>query len=72
MVSFFVFLLFHWAVSAQVNEITVQGTVLEVGTGIPFPAANVVEKGTQNVVMTDFDGNFTINVPSCKVSPMHF
>ncbi|ULC59936.1 TonB-dependent receptor [Flaviramulus sp. BrNp1-15] len=40
---------------------TITGTVLEAGTNIPLPGANVVEKGTTNGVVTDFDGNFSIN-----------
>ncbi|KJD31882.1 TonB-dependent receptor [Tamlana nanhaiensis] len=50
-------LLFSAVVMAQS---TVTGTVLEAGTNIPLPGANVIEKGTTNGVVTDFDGNFTI------------
>lgn len=32
--------------------------------GTPLPGVNVVEKGTTNGTSTDFDGNYTINVPS--------
>lgn len=32
--------------------------------GTPLPGVNVVEKGTANGTSTDFDGNYTINVPS--------
>jgi hypothetical protein len=39
---------------------TVTGTILEAGTNIPLLGANVIEKGTTNGVVTDFDGNFTI------------
>ncbi|UJH92693.1 TonB-dependent receptor [Antarcticibacterium sp. 1MA-6-2] len=45
------------------ETITVTGTVTEVETGMPVPAANILEKGTSNGVMTDFDGNYTIDVP---------
>ncbi|MCB4807528.1 TonB-dependent receptor [Tamlana sp. 62-3] len=50
-------LLFGAVVMAQS---TITGTVLEAGTDIPLPGANVIEKGTTNGVVTDFDGNFTI------------
>src|SRR5690606_17244365 len=30
--------------------------------GLPLPGANIMEKGTSNGVMTDFDGNFSIEV----------
>ncbi|TYA64677.1 carboxypeptidase-like regulatory domain-containing protein, partial [Seonamhaeicola marinus] len=43
---------------------TISGTILEAGSNIPLPGANVVEKGTTNGVVTDFDGNFTINTKS--------
>ncbi|WP_116787318.1 TonB-dependent receptor [Flavobacterium psychrotrophum] len=32
--------------------------------GLPLPGANVMEEGTRNVVTTDMDGNFEINVAS--------
>ncbi|MCK0188345.1 SusC/RagA family TonB-linked outer membrane protein [Arenibacter sp. F20364] len=40
---------------------TVSGAVTD-DTGTPLPGVNVVEKGTNNGVSTDFDGNFSINV----------
>lgn len=43
--------------------ITVTGTVTEDETGMPIPSANILEKGTSNGVMTDFDGNYSINLP---------
>ncbi|WP_347923073.1 TonB-dependent receptor [Pontimicrobium sp. SW4] len=43
---------------------TVTGTVTEASTGDPLPGANVIVKGTTNGAITDFDGNFTINVNS--------
>ncbi len=32
----------------------------------PVPGVNIIEKGTQNGVVSDFDGNFTINVTSAN------
>ena len=43
---------------------TVTGTVTEASTGDPLPGANVLVKGTTSGAITDFDGNFTINVNS--------
>ena len=40
---------------------TVTGTVLD-NQGLPLPGANILEKGTSNGVMSDFDGNFSIEV----------
>ena len=44
---------------AQSSEIS--GNVVD-GTGEPIIGATVMEKGTSNGVVTDFDGNFTIKV----------
>ncbi|SFN60809.1 SusC/RagA family TonB-linked outer membrane protein [Salegentibacter flavus] len=46
---------------AQGSDITVSGIVLD-ETGIPLPGASVVEVGTNNGVVTDFDGNFELVV----------
>ena len=53
--------LFTMVVMAQS---TVTGTVLEAGSNIPLPGANIIEKGTSNGVTTDFDGNFTLTTQS--------
>lgn len=44
------------------ETITVTGTVTEAGTTMLIPGVNVLEKGTSNGVMTDFDGNYSIEV----------
>ena len=44
------------------NNITIQGTVKD-NTGLPVIGANVVQKGTTNGVITDFDGNFHVSLP---------
>ena len=49
-------------VSAQ----TVNGNVVD-ETGEPVIGATVMEKGTKNATVTDFDGNFTIKMGSGKV-----
>ena len=45
---------------------TVRGVVTD-PTGMPIPGANVIEKGTTNGVVTDFDGNYEITVGSDAV-----
>ncbi len=45
------------------QEITVSGVVSDENAA-PLPGVNVVEKGTTNGTSTDFDGNYTIDVPS--------
>lgn len=47
-------------ISALQNTVT--GTVTD-NTGAPLPGASVVQKGTTNGTQTDFDGNFSIDVP---------
>ncbi|MEX0313566.1 MAG: SusC/RagA family TonB-linked outer membrane protein [Allomuricauda sp.] len=54
----------------EIVEKVVQQTVTGVVTdnaGSPLPGVNVVEKGTSNGTSTDFDGNYTISVPSGAV-----
>lgn len=41
---------------------TVTGTVTETTSKSPIPGANIIIKGTNKGVVTDFDGNFTIEV----------
>ena len=56
------FLLFQSNMFAQA-ELNVTGTVIDAETGIPIPGVNVIQKGTTNGVVTDFDGDFSIDVP---------
>ena len=49
--------LFSVSMHAQIT-----GTVLEDATDFPVIGASVVEVGTTNGVITDFDGNFVLNV----------
>ena len=39
----------------------VSGVIVD-ASGLPIIGANIIEKGTTNGVITDLDGNFTINV----------
>lgn len=49
--------------SALSQEITVTGTITEKDTNIPIAGASVVQKGTSNGTITNFDGEFTIDAP---------
>ena len=49
---------------AQVQQVT--GTVID-NQGMPIPGVSVIEQGTTNGVVTDFDGNFSIEVPDTAV-----
>lgn len=55
-------LLFAGSAGAQETK-TIKGMVSDV-TGEPLIGASVIEKGTNNGVITDVDGNFTLTVPA--------
>ncbi|MDX1469892.1 MAG: TonB-dependent receptor, partial [Flavobacteriaceae bacterium] len=54
----------------QVQQL-VEGIVTDVN-GIPIPGVNVIQKNTSNGVVTDFDGNYQISVPSDAVLQFSF
>src|SRR5690606_33697561 len=43
------------------SQTTISGTVLD-DTGQPIPGANIIVIGTSTGTVTDFDGNFNLNV----------
>lgn len=45
------------------TSVTVSGTV-SAEDGSPLPGVNIVEKGTSNGVVSDFDGNYSITISS--------
>ena len=57
----FLFCLIPFWVSAQI--ISVSGIVKDVA-GEPIIGAGILQKGTSNGTITDFDGRFTLKVPS--------
>ena len=56
------FLLVLFAAFSLTTSAQITGIVLEDATDFPVIGASVVEVGTTNGVITDFDGNFVINV----------
>lgn len=48
--------------SAMAQTITVKGTVTSKATNEPIPAVSVIVKGTQDGMVTDFDGRYEIDV----------
>lgn len=62
---FTVLLLLLLSVGAYAQR-AVSGVVKAAGTGEPLPAVAVKEKGTNNAVVTNFDGKFTITVTSAN------
>ncbi|WP_375325224.1 SusC/RagA family TonB-linked outer membrane protein [Flagellimonas sp. GZD32] len=59
-------LLFGVLLQAQQRK-TVTGTVTDSSNGSPIPGVNVVVMGTTNGVVTDFDGNYSIEATSSDV-----
>ena len=49
---------------AAFAQTTVQGTVLDAANGEPIIGASILEIGTTNGTITDWDGNFTLTVQS--------
>ncbi len=47
--------------SLQAQTFSVSGTIVEAESGIPLPGVNIIVKNTSNGVVTDFDGNYTID-----------
>ncbi|MEX2602312.1 MAG: TonB-dependent receptor [Balneolaceae bacterium] len=56
--------LFFGLATAGMAQTTVTGTVTDEGSGETLPGVNVVLAGTDSGVITDLDGNYSINVPS--------
>ncbi|WP_421869199.1 SusC/RagA family TonB-linked outer membrane protein [Marinoscillum sp.] len=57
-----VFLIAMLATPAMAQQVTVSGTVTDADSGEPLIGANIVEKGTTNGTVTDYDGNYQVNV----------
>jgi len=51
-------------------QVTASGTVTDAANGEPIIGASILEVGTTNGTITDFDGNFTLNVNIWK--EVHF
>lgn len=56
-----------FSVSGFTQNLTVTGVVTSSDDNLPVPSANVIVKGTTRGVVTDFDGNYTINVTTGEV-----
>lgn len=54
------------SVSSYAQQIVVSGVVKDSKLGDPIIGASVLEKGTTNGTVTDFDGNFTFNASSSE------
>ncbi len=59
LVSLFTLLL---ALSAQAQQLSLRGRVLEQGTGIPLPGVNILVEGAARGTTTDVDGNYSLQL----------
>ncbi len=59
---FLAFLLMVCCTMASYAQVTATGVVVDAATGEPIIGASVLEEGTTNGTITDFDGNFTLSV----------
>ncbi|MFT3738329.1 MAG: TonB-dependent receptor [Breznakibacter sp.] len=64
--TFGLLFLLLWATLLSAQEITVTGLVTSKNDGSPVPGVNVVEKGTTNGTVTNFDGQYSIKVGQGK------
>ena len=55
------FFLIAFSINSWAQKTQVSGKVVD-DQNVPLPGANVVESGTKNGVMTDFDGKFKLDV----------
>ena len=58
--------------SAYAQSISISGKVTDASTSEGLPGATVLEKGTLNGMITDFDGNFTMSVKEGAVLSISF
>lgn len=57
-------LMLVFGVSMYAQQITIKGVVTEAANGEPIIGANIIEKGTTNGTITNFDGEFSLSVQS--------
>ncbi|WP_372933900.1 SusC/RagA family TonB-linked outer membrane protein, partial [Mariniphaga sediminis] len=61
------FLIMLMALTVQVlAQVNIKGTVTDASTNEPLIGATIIEKGTTNGTITDFDGKFSFNTQSEK------
>jgi len=54
------------------NNLTIRGQVISGSEDLPLPGVNVRIKGTTKGVVTDLDGNFSIEIPADQQSTLAF
>ena len=64
--------LFGTLTSYAQSNISVSGTITDLKDGMPIPGASILVKGTSIGTSTDFDGNYSLEVPSNAVLQVSF
>ncbi|HDZ05708.1 hypothetical protein LCGC14_0065850 [marine sediment metagenome] len=57
-----------WGITVMAQEATVTGTIISSEDSLPLPGVNVIVSGTTVGTVTDFDGNYSIQVSSSNSS----
>lgn len=60
------------AIPVAAQNVSIKGHVFDEKTKDPLIGATVVQRGTQNAVITDMDGNFVLNAPSNAVVEIRY
>ena len=66
-IAFIVLVMWMGLSSALAQSITVKGQVLDAKSKEPLIGVSVLEKGTTNGTITDFDGNYVLNVAKGRI-----
>ncbi|WP_248722379.1 TonB-dependent receptor [Seonamhaeicola sp. ML3] len=66
--TLFLVFCFCFILGASAQEKTISGKVTSSSDGMTLPGVNVVVKGTTTGAATDFDGNYSINVPDANAT----
>lgn len=72
MKKIFIFCLSAVASLATFAQTSVSGTVIDAENSEPLIGVSIIEKGTSNGVVTDFDGNFSLSVSTNAVLQLSY
>ena len=50
------------SLTTTIAQTVVSGTVMDEKINAPLPGASIIEKGTTNKTISDFDGNFSLKI----------
>ena len=71
--SFFLTLLLMVCLVVQAQSLQVSGTIVSKSDGQPVIGATILEQGTTNGTITDFDGKFSLTVKQgAEISIQYF